>query len=94
LVRAIINVTATIEIVMPKTIFVVNGSWNISVPINMAVIGSKTPNTEAFVAPILRVAMASDAVETMVGSRANPAKLSQSTYSVIPNVMAVSETMI
>ena len=79
---------------MPKTIFVVNGSWNISVPINMAVIGSKTPSTEAFVAPILRVAIASDAVETMVGSRANPAKLSQSILSVIPVVIATLESIV
>ena len=37
---------------MPRTIFVVKGSPNISVPTRMAVIGSKTPSTEAFVAPL------------------------------------------
>ena len=62
----IITVTATTEMVMPTTIFVVRGSPNISVPTRIAVIGSKTPNTDAFVAPILRVATASVAVDTMV----------------------------
>ena len=57
---------------MPITMFEVKGSPNISVPTRMAVIGSNTPSTEAFVAPILRVAMASVAVETIVGSSANP----------------------
>jgi len=63
---------------MPTTMLVVRGSPNINVPTRMAVIGSKTPSTEAFVAPILRVAMARVAVETIVGSRAKPTKLSQS----------------
>ena len=59
---------------MPRIMFVVKGSPNISVPTRMAVIGSNTPSTEAFVAPILRVAMASIAVDTTVGNRANPTK--------------------
>ena len=79
---------------MPSTMLVVSGSPNISVPTRMAVIGSKTPSTEAFVAPILRVAMASVAVETIVGSRANPTKLSQSPPVVMPPVIALSEKII
>ena len=76
---------------MPAIMFVVKGSPNISVPIGMAVIGSNTPSTEAFVAPMLRVAMANVAVETMVGNRDKPSKLSQSLLVVIPVVIAVSE---
>ena len=79
---------------MPTTILVVSGSPNISVPTRIAVIGSKTPRTEAFVAPILRVAMASVAVETIVGSRANPTKFSQSPPELMPAVIAVSEKAI
>ena len=79
---------------MPTTMLVVSGSPNINVPTKIAVIGSKTPNTEAFVAPILRVAMASVAVETMVGNRANPTKFSQSPPEVMPTVIAVSEKAI
>ena len=79
---------------MPTTILVVSGSPNISVPTRMAVIGSKTPSTEAFVAPILRVAMARVAVETMVGSSAKPTKFNQSPLVVMPAVMAVSEKAI
>ena len=79
---------------MPTTMLVVSGSPNISVPTRMAVIGSKTPSTEAFVAPILRVAMASVAVETIVGSSAKPTKFSQSPPEVIPAVIEVSERAI
>ena len=53
---------------IPKRMFVVKGSPNISVPIRIAVIGSNTPNTEALAAPIFRVAMANVAVETIVGN--------------------------
>jgi len=53
---------------MPRIMFVVKGSPNISVPTRIAVIGSKTPSTEALVAPIFRVAMANVAVETIVGN--------------------------
>ena len=63
---------------MPTTIFVVSGSPNMSVPTRIAVIGSNTPKTEAFVAPILRVAMANEAVDTMVGNTASPTTQSQS----------------
>ena len=65
-----------------------------TVPTTMAVIGSKTPRTDAFVAPILRDAMAKVAVETIVGNSARPIRLSQSVPVVIPAVMAVSEKMI
>ena len=90
----IITVTATTEMVMPTTIFVVRGSPNISVPTRIAVIGSKTPSTEAFVAPILRVAIARVAVETIVGSSAKPTKFSQSPHEVMPAVIAVSDKVI
>ena len=79
---------------MPRIMFVVKGSPNISVPTRMAVIGSNTPSTEAFVAPILRVAMASVAVDTIVGNRAKPTRFSQSPPDVIPAVIAVSEKAI
>ena len=51
---------------MSMTMFVVSGSPNIIVPTRIAVIGSNTPSTDAFVAPILRVAIASVAVETII----------------------------
>ena len=76
---------------MPRRMFVVKGSPNISVPIRIAVIGSNTPSTEALVAPIFRVAMANVAVETMVGNSAKPTKFSQSPPVVIPAEIAVSE---
>lgn len=79
---------------MPMMMLVVSGSPSISVPTSIAVIGSNTPNTDAFVAPMLRVAMASVAVDTMVGSSAKPTKLSQSPPVVMPAVMAVSEKAI
>ena len=93
-VTEIINVTATMAMQMPTMMLVVRGSPNINVPTKMAVIGSKTPSTEAFVAPILRVAMASVAVETMVGSSAKPTKLSQAAPPSIPAVIVVSENRI
>lgn len=76
---------------MPRRMFVVKGSPNISVPIRIAVIGSNTPSTEALVAPIFRVAMANVAVETMVGKRAKPAKFNQSPPVVIPAEIGASE---
>ena len=88
------NVTATMAMEIPTMIFVVSGSPNISVPTTMAVMGSKTPRTDALVAPMFREAMARVAVETMVGNRASPTRLSQSAPVVIPAVMAVSELMI
>ena len=82
------------DMTMPTTMFVVRGSSNISVPTSIAVTGSKTPSTEAFVAPTLRVATAKVAVETIVGRSAKPTKLSQSTVVDMPAVIAVSEKMI
>ena len=76
---------------MPRRMFVVKGSPNISVPTRIAVIGSKTPSTEAFVAPIFRVAMAKVAVETMVGKRARPSRFSQSAPVEMPAVIGVGE---
>ena len=79
LVTKIINVTAIMAIRIPITILGVSGSPKISVPIRIAVIGSNTPNTEAFVAPILRVAMAKVAVDTMVGNIAKPMRFAHAT---------------
>ena len=79
---AIMNVMATIEIRMPTTTFVVSASPKTSVPTRMAVTGSKTPSTEALVAPMLRVAMASVAVDKMGGSRASPTRVSQAVGAV------------
>lgn len=62
-VALIIKVTATMAITISTTMLVVKGSPNISVPTSMAVIGSNTPRTDALVAPIFLVAMASVAVE-------------------------------
>ena len=93
-VTVIMNVTATIAIEIPTMMFVVRGSPNIIVPTIMAVIGSNTPSTEALVAPILRDAMARVAVDTIVGSKASPIRLSQSIPVVIPAVKAVSEKII
>ncbi len=75
LVEIIINVTATIAIKIPTTIFVVNASPKTRVPTRIAVIGSNTPSTEAFVAPMLRVAMANVAVDIIVGKIAKPIRL-------------------
>ena len=68
--------TAIIAMQMPSMMFVVSGSPNITVPTRIAVMGSNTPSTDAFVAPMLRVAMARDAVDTIVGSSARPMRLS------------------
>lgn len=94
LVMAIMNVMATIEIRIPTTIFVVSASPKTSVPTRMAVTGSKTPSTEALVAPMLRVAMASVAVDTMVGSTASPTRFSQAVWPVSPVITPVSDNAI
>lgn len=94
LVTEIMNVTAIIEMEIPAIIFVVSGSSNINVPTTMAVIGSNTPSTDAFVAPMFLDAIANVEVEITVGSRANPKRLSQSCQFVIPVVIVVSELMI
>ena len=79
---------------MPTMMFVVSGSANIIVPTRIAVIGSNTPSTDAFVAPILRVAIARVAVDTMVGSSAKPIKFSHAVLPSIPAVIAVLESTI
>ena len=93
-VTEIINVTAIIEMQMPSMMFVVSGSPNITVPTRIAVMGSNTPSTDAFVAPMLRVAMARDAVDTIVGSNARPIRLSHAAPPSMPAVIAVLERAI
>lgn len=93
-VRLIIRVTATIAMLIPTIILIVNGSPNISVPTSIAVIGSNTPNTDAFVAPMLRVANASVAVDTMVGKMANPSRLNHDPAPSIPFIIVTSESNI
>ena len=68
----IIKVTAIIEIRIPAMMLVVSASPKTNVPTRIAVIGSKTPNTEAFVAPMFLVAIAKVAVEMIVGKTASP----------------------
>ena len=94
LVMAIMNVMATIEIRIPTTMFVVSASPKTSVPTRMAVTGSKTPSTEALVAPMLRVAMASVAVDTMVGSTASPTRFSQARCPVSPVIIPAPDSAI
>ncbi len=60
-----------------------------SVPTTIAVIGSKTPNTDAFVAPIFLVATASVAVDMIVGSIARPTRLNQSRLLSIPAIISL-----
>ena len=77
------NVTAAVAIAIPTTIFGVRASPNTSVPTRMAVIGSNTPRTDALVAPILRVATASVAVDTIVGNNASPTRYSNDMVTYI-----------
>lgn len=79
---------------IPMIIPMVKGSPNISVPTSIAVIGSKTPSTDAFVAPMLRVATANVAVDTIVGKMASPIKLSHDPTPSIPAIISVSEIII
>ena len=60
------KVTATIDIRIPITMLEVRASPNTNVPTRIAVIGSNTPNTDAFVAPMFLVAIARVAVDTIV----------------------------
>ena len=59
---------------IPTTTFTVMLSPKASAPTRIAVTGSKTPRTEALVAPMIRVAMARVAVDTIVGRTARPAR--------------------
>ena len=56
--------------------------------------GSNTPITEALVAPMLRVAIANVAVETMVGSNASHTRFIQAMAQDIPCVNAVAAVML
>ena len=88
------KVIAPIASSMPTMIFAVNVSLNIIVPTRIAVIGSNTPNTDAFVAPILRVAKANVAVEIIVGNMASPMRFNQSLVQLMPAVISVPEWII
>lgn len=94
LVEIIIKVIANIAINIPITILLVSASPNTNVPTSIAVIGSKTPSTDAFVAPIFRVESAKVAVDTMVGKIASPTKLNQSKAVSIPVVIFPEEKAI
>lgn len=63
---------AAIVSTSPITIKPFIGSPIASTPTIIAVTGSLTPKTEAFVGPINRVAHASAAIETIVGTTASP----------------------
>ena len=73
------------------TIFEVSASPNTRVPTRMAVTGSKTPRTEAFVAPMFLVATARVAVDTMVGKMARPTRLIHAFAPSIPFISSVPE---
>lgn len=88
------KVTAAIDIRIPVIIFEVSGSLNTAVPMRMAVIGSNTPSTEALVAPMLRVATANVAVDTIVGRRARPVRLSHAPAESRPAVIPASPDII
>ena len=73
--ETIMNMIAAIVRIIPITTFTVMLSPKAIAPTRIAVTGSNTPRTEALVAPIMRVAMARVAVETIVGRRASPTRL-------------------
>lgn len=81
--------TAAVERTMPMMILAVSGSPKAMDPTRMAVIGSKTPITEALVAPMVLVATANVAVETMVGNSARQTSLLQ---APIPSIHSVRGT--
>lgn len=85
------NVIAIIEIKIPTMMFVVIGSPKTNAPTSIAVIGSNTPRTDAFVAPIFLVAIANVAVETIVGSMASPMRLSHAILFTKPLVISTSD---
>ena len=72
--------------------FVVSASPKMSVPTRIAVIGSKTPRTEAFVAPIFLVAIARVDVETIVGRIASPMRLAHANPPSSPVVISAPES--
>ena len=71
--------------------FAVSSSPKTNVPTRIAVIGSKTPKTEAFVAPMFLEAIAKDAVDTIVGRTARPMRLPQAIAPSIPDMSSVPE---
>ena len=85
----IIKITADIDSAMPITMCVVICSLNANAPARIAVMGSNTLNTDAFVAPILRVDIANVEVETIVGKIANPNKFSQAVLPSRPVVIVL-----
>ena len=89
LVAVIMKVMATTEMRMPTTMLAVRASPNTMAPTKIAVMGSNTPSTEAFVAPMFRVAKASVAVDTTVGSNASPTRLLHAATPSMPSVMPV-----
>ena len=70
-------------------IFTVIFSPNANAPTRIAVTGSNTPRTEAFVGPIILVAIASIAVEITVGITASPIRLPQT--SMLSNPLKRTE---
>ena len=90
----IMNTTATTEIRMPVTTFVVRASPKTNVPTRMAVTGSKTPRTDAFVAPMFLVATARVAVETMVGNIASPVRLIHALPPSMPAISSAPDVML
>ena len=91
LVDIIIKVMASIAIIIPMTMLFVRVSPKTRVPTKIAVIGSNTPSTDAFVAPMFRVATANVAVDMMVGRMARQTKLSQSRLQSMPVIISVPE---
>ena len=91
---SIINVTATTDNVIPIIMLEVIISPNATAPTRIAVIGSKTPSTEAFVAPMFLVAIANVAVEIIVGKMASPIKLSHAEQFSSPVSMGTPENAI
>ena len=87
----IMKVTATMEMRMPAMMFGVSASPKMTVPTRIAVIGSKTPNTDAFVAPMFLVATARDAVETIVGRTARPMRLHDAIPQSLPAIRSAPE---
>ena len=80
------------EIRMPVMMFAVRASPKTTVPTRIAVIGSKTPNTEALVAPMFLEAIAKVAVDTIVGRTARPMRLSQAIPPSSPATSSVPES--
>ena len=77
---------------MPIMMFAVRASPKTTVPTRIAVIGSKTPNTEALVAPMFLEAIAKVAVDTIVGRTARPMRLIQAIAPLIPDMSSVPES--